>query len=169
MITIRTFIGRKLNYVNGILRRQIELDRYLKDSEDIKLEYPYYTAPKNPLDYISKRYILYPYRCARRYDSKNIINHITFQYLGDLGYFIKKKHLMITCHDIFTFLEKGNLRNPFFIRYYSMNGLRMCRYIISISEFTKNELISRLGIPKEKIIVIKNGMNRELFRPRKMN
>ena len=57
---IRTFIGRKLNYVNGILRRQIELDRYLKDKKDIRLTYSFYEGPKNILDFISKRYILYP-------------------------------------------------------------------------------------------------------------
>ena len=165
MIKIRTLIGRKLNYVNGILRRQIELDRYLHTREDVQLEYLYYEPPLNPIDYISKRYVLYPYYSRRKMNDKNVVNHLTFQYLGDLGHFFNKDNTIITCHDIFTFLEKSNFRNPFFVRAYSREGLKKCRYIIAISEFTKQELISKLSVREDKIVVIKNGMNQEIFRP----
>jgi len=165
MIKIRTLIGRKLNYVNGILRRQIELDRYLQTREDVQLEYLYYDAPLNPIDYISKRYVLYPFYSKRGMNEKNAVNHLTFQYLGDLGHFFNRDNTIITCHDIFTFLEKSNPRNPFFIRVYSREGLKKCRYVIAISEFTKQELISKLGVQAEKIVVIKNGMNQEIFKP----
>ncbi|MFX1256864.1 MAG: glycosyltransferase family 4 protein [Promethearchaeota archaeon] len=164
---IRTFIGRKLNYINGILRRQIEIDRNLKNRSDVKLTYEYYDAPKNPIDFFSKRYFFYPiysYLHSRNSDKK-IIYHINFQYLSDLVLFLDKSKTIITCHDIFTFLEKGNIKNPFIVRKYSSLGLKKCKFIISISEFTKNELINKLGIPKEKIIVIKNGINREMFKP----
>lgn len=165
MITIKTFIGRKLNYINGILRRQIELDRHLKRREGVNLIYEYYNAPQNPLDYFTKRYFFFPYYSWKRSSNKNSINHITFQYLGDLGHFLDKSKTIITCHDIFTFLEKNNLRNPYIIQRYSLSGLRKCRYVISISNFTKNELHHKLKIPLEKIIVIKNGMNQEMFKP----
>ena len=165
MIKIRTLIGRKLDYINGILRRQIELDRYLHTREDVQLEYLYYDAPLNPIDYISKRYVLYPYYSRRGMNDKNVVNHLTFQYLGDLGHFLNQDNTIITCHDIFTFLENSNFRNPFFVRAYSREGLKKCKYIVAISEFTKQELISKLGIRKDKIIVIKNGMNQEIFKP----
>ena len=165
MIKIRTLIGRKLNHVNGILRRQIELDRYLHTREDVQLEYLYYDAPLNPIDYISKRYVLYPFYSKHGMNDKNVVNHLTFQYLGDLGHFLNKNNTIITCHDIFTFLEKSNIRNPFFVRRYSREGLKKCRYIIAISEFTKQELISKLGVRGDKIVVIKNGMNQEIFKP----
>jgi len=165
MITIKTLIGRKLNYINGILRRQIELDRHLKGRDDVNLIYEYYNAPRNPLDYLAKRYLFFPYYSRRRKTGKNTVNHITFQYLGDLGHFLDKSKTIITCHDIFTFLEKANLRNPYIVQRYSLSGLKKCRYIISISNFTKEELHNKLEIPLEKIIVIKNGMNQEMFKP----
>jgi glycosyltransferase involved in cell wall biosynthesis len=165
MIKIRTLIGRKLNYVNGILRRQIELDRYLHTLEEVQLEYLYYEAPLNPIDFISKRYVLFPYYSIRNMNEKNAVNHITFQYLGDLGHFLNRNNTIVTCHDISTFLEKSSFRSPFFIKAYSREGLKKCRYIIAISEFTKQELISKLGIREEKIIVIKNGMNQGIFKP----
>ncbi len=165
MIKIRTYIGRKLNYINGILRRQIELDRYLKDKPDIKLEYIYYTAPKNPLDFISKRYILFPISAKKYSNEKNVVNHITFQYLGDLGHFLNKNTTIITCHDIFTFIEKRNIKNPKIIQAYEITGLKKCKKIIAISNFTKNELISKLKIPESKIVVIKNGINKKIFYP----
>lgn len=164
MITIRTLIGRRLKHIDGILRRQVELDRYLMTRNDVNLEYVYYNPPLHPLDYLSKRYFLYPYYCHKM-ERKNIVNHITFQYLGDLMHFLDKERTIITCHDIFTFLEKSNLRNPFFVRHYSREGLKKCKYIISISDFTKQELVNKLGINEDRIVVIKNGMNRDIFRP----
>lgn len=162
---IKTFIGRKLSYINGILRRQIELDRYLMNLEDVKLTYEYYNPPKNLIDFISKRYFLYPYYSKKNDKNKNTINHITFQYIGDLGHYLDKSRTIITCHDIFTFLERNNFTNPYFVQKYSANGMKKCRFIIAISKFTKNELIYRLKIPKDKIIVIKNGINRDMFFP----
>ena len=164
---IKTFIGRKLNYIDGIYRRQIEIDRYLKEFRNLKLTYEYYNKPKNPLDFFSKRYLRYPYYCFRH--TKNLkeytIFHISFQYLADLSYFLDRNRTIITCHDIFTFLEKNNLKNPFIVQKYSLLGLKRCKYIIAISEFTKNELLTKLKIPEEKIFVIKNGINRKMFSP----
>lgn len=165
MIKIRTFIGCKLNYINGILRRQIELDRYLKNRSDVKLYYEYYEKPKNPIDFFSKRYVLYPYYSRKEDKNEDTINHITFQYLGDLGLFLNKSRTLITCHDIFTFLERNNLKNPYFLQKYSLYGLKKCKFIISISNFTKNELIEKFNIPNDKIMVIQNGINKNMFFP----
>jgi len=166
---IRTFIGRKLNYINGIYRRQIELDRYLKKEKDINLTYAFYERPINPIDFISKRFILYPLYSRKQDKDANRINHFTFQYLGDMGHFLDKSRTLITCHDIFTFLERNNLKNPFPLQKYILSGLRKCRGIISISKFTKSELIDKFNVPKEKIVVIKNGMNKEMFYPMQKN
>ena len=103
---IKTFIGRKLSYVNGILRRQIELDRYLMNREDVKLTYEYYTSPRNLIDFVSKRYFLYTYYSKKNDTNKTTVNHISFQLIGDLGYYLDKARTIITCHDIFTFLER---------------------------------------------------------------
>lgn len=160
---IKTFIGKKLDFVDGIYRRQIELDRYIKSKANVKLTYEYYNPPKNPIDFIAKRFILYPLRSSHRY--RDTVFHLTFQYLGDLAHFMDSKKTIVTCHDIFSFLERGNLKRPYFIQKYSLLGFKQCKYIIAISDFTKNELVTKLHVPEEKIIVIKNGINRKMFFP----
>ncbi|MFX0029667.1 MAG: glycosyltransferase family 4 protein [Candidatus Hermodarchaeota archaeon] len=162
---IRTFIGRKLDYVNGVLRRQIELDRHLIGYDNLNLTYYYYLSPKNVIDFLSKRYFLYPYRSYREDSDKNTINHLTFQYLGDLCHFLDKSRTIITCHDIYTFLERGSIKNPYFLQLYSLLGMKKCRLIISVSDFTKSQLIERFKIPESKIVVIKNAINRKIFYP----
>jgi len=120
---IKTFIGRKLNYINGILRVHIELSKPLKDKKDLNFTYEYYNPPKNPLDYLSKRYILYP--LSSYFNSKRIkddvVFNISFQHLGDLGYFLNRNRTIITCADIYIFIGK---RKPWIILKYLM-GLKL--------------------------------------------
>ena len=167
---IKSFIGKKFDNVNEVwkdLRRQIEFDRYLKHQTNVKLTYEYYYPPKNPIDFLSKRYILYP--LYMRKHTKNLTNNIVyqihFQFLGDLANYLDREKTIITCHDIYNFLEKNSLRNSIFAQKYALLGLKKCKYIIAISEFTKNELINKLNIPKERIFVIKNAINNEMFKP----
>ncbi|MFX1445295.1 MAG: hypothetical protein ACFFHV_17915, partial [Promethearchaeota archaeon] len=103
---IKSFIGRILDNPNEIwrdLRKQIEQDRYLKTQNDINLSYEYYTPPKNPLDFISKRYLLYPYHCYHiaKHSEEDTVFQIHFQFLGDLALFLNYKKTIITCHDIY--------------------------------------------------------------------
>ncbi|MFX0186852.1 MAG: glycosyltransferase family 4 protein [Candidatus Hodarchaeota archaeon] len=167
---IINFVGRKLNKPNEMwkdFRRQIEIDKYLKKHYNVNLKYEFYTRPKNILDFISKRYFLYPYysHLNTKNLNKNVVFQIHFQFLADLALFLDKRKTIITCHDIFNFLQKGNIKNPIFTQKYALLGLRKCNFIVAISEFTKNELITKLHIPSEKIIVIKSGINLEMFKP----
>ena len=47
-----------------------------------------------------------------------------------------------------------------------LSNLRVQKNIITVSEFTKNEL-SKLGVPKDKIIVCHNGINPTDFKKTK--
>ena len=167
---IITYIGRLLDNPNEIwrdFRREIEFDRYLNTRYDVKFSYEYYTHPKNFIDFFAKRYIIYPFRCHNRakQSDENAIYQIHFQFLADLALFLDSKKTIITCHDIYNFLQKNTIRNSKFAQKYALLGLKRCKYIISISEFTKNELILKLKIPYEKIIVIKNAVNTDMFKP----
>ena len=168
---IKTFIGRKLDYINGILRRQIEIDSHLKKYNDIKLSYEYYEKPKNPIDFIYKRYLQYPYNThlSSKNSKDEIVYHVSFQNLGDLVFFLNKEKTFITCYDIFNFLEKHNIRNTKFAQKYALLGLKRCKYLVSISDFTKNELVRKFNIPEERITVIKCAINHGMFKPLKRN
>jgi len=153
--------------IPGNYRKQIEQDRYLKKKYNVKMTYEYYTRTKNPINYISKRYFLYPYySCYKnRKLNKDVLFQIHFQDLGDLALFLDKERTIITCQDIYNLLFQKSLEYPIFAQKYAILGLKRCRVIIAISEFTKNELVSKLKIPKEKIFVIKDAVNQDIFKP----
>lgn len=46
-------------------------------------------------------------------------------------------------------------------------GIRRASYIIAVSEHTKREIVRLLGIPSEKVVVIYNGIDTTVFRPRR--
>ncbi|MBY9006747.1 MAG: glycosyltransferase family 4 protein [Candidatus Lokiarchaeota archaeon] len=162
---IINYIGRKLPYINGILRRQIELDRCISKQKKIDISYFYYLPPRNPFDFLIKRFIKYPIQSYKNNKEKDTINHISAQIHSDILHFLNKSKTIITCHDIHTFMEKKNLQNPILLQKYMLSGLRKCRHIIAISEFTKNEMIKALNIPEERIVVINNGINNDIFYP----
>lgn len=79
--------------------------------------------------------------------------------------------LILTLHDII-FLEPRDKSNKslyqnlgwFYRRLIVPRILRKCQYIITVSNFEKNNIISKLNIPQERIRMIYNGYN-EWFRP----
>jgi len=164
---IKTFIGRKLNYINGILRVHLELSKPLKEIKDLKFSYEYYNAPKNPLDFFAKRYIQYPLSCYHisKKTGDNTVFNISYQNLGDLGHFLDLKKTILTCADVYSLIEKKSIMYPWFLQKYWLSGLKRCNYFISISDFTKHEMISKYRISDEKIVVIKCAVNREIFKP----
>ncbi len=153
--------------IPGNYRKQTEQDRYIKKKYNVKMTYEYFTRTKNPINFISKRYFLYPYySCYKnRKLNKDVVFQIHFQNLGDLALFLDKKRTIITCQDIYNILYLRSIMYPFFAQQYSILGLKRCRVIIAISEFTKNELVNKLKIPREKIVVIKDAVNQEMFKP----
>lgn len=79
--------------------------------------------------------------------------------------------LILTLHDII-FLEPRDKSNKslyqnlgwFYRRLVVPRILRKCQYIITVSNFEKNNIISKLNIPQERIRMIYNGYN-EWFKP----
>lgn len=164
---IKTFIGRKLDYINGILRVHVELRKPLKKIEDLRFSYEYYNAPKNALDFIAKRYVQYPLSCyqlSKRSGDDTIFN-VSYQNLADLVYFLDLKKTILTCADAYTFITRRNITYPWFVQKYWLSGFKRCRYFIAISEFTKEEMVSKLGISENRIKVIKCAINQEIFKP----
>jgi len=165
---VRNLIGKLLDKPNEIwkdFRKQLEQDQYLNRKYDIEISYQFFIS-NNPLDYLVKRYLMYPLNIYLfRNQPKETIFQIHFQFLGDLALYTSNKKTIITCHDIYNFFNTGGLKNPKIRQKYALFGLKKSSLIIAISNFTKNELIRRLNIPEEKIVVIKNAINREMFRP----
>ena len=82
-----------------------------------------------------------------------------------------KTPLILTLHDII-FLEPRDKSNKslyqnmgwFYRRFVVPKILKKCKCIITVSNFEKNNIVSKLNIPKERITMIYNGYN-EWFKP----
>ena len=82
-----------------------------------------------------------------------------------------KTPLILTLHDII-FLELRDKSNKslyqnmgwFYRRFVVPKILKKCKCIITVSNFEKNNIVSKLNIPEERITMIYNGYN-EWFKP----
>ena len=55
------------------------------------------------------------------------------------------------------------MKHPYLIQKYALLGLKRCKFLIAISDFTKSELVNKLKLNDNKIYVIKNGINHDMF------
>lgn len=165
MIRIRKVMGRELSFVNGYSRVQFEMDKILSDSSyNIEISYDYYKPPKTIIDHFIKRLITYPHY-LKKTDNKDIINHIIVQHLSDLALKLNPDRTIIHLLDIYNFINHHGIRNSSLVNKLRLKGLKSCKHIIAISEFSKNEAIEKLGVDEDEITVIKCGVNRDIFRP----
>ena len=164
MIRIRKVMGRELPFLVGYSRIQKEMDDLLCEHDDIEMFYHYYRTPKNIIDHFIKRLITYP-RFLRKSEEEKTINHIIVQHLSDLALKLNPDRTIIHLLDVWNFLEHSGLRNSSLVNNIRLKGLKSCKHIIAISEFSKNEAIEKLGIEEDRITVIKCGVNRNVFHP----
>ena len=81
--------------------------------------------------------------------------------------------LVLTLHDII-FMEPRDKSNKslyqnmgwLYRRLVVPRILKKCKYIITVSDFERNNIITKLGIPSERMVMIYNGYN-EWFKPLK--
>ena len=75
---------------------------------------------------------------------------------------------VLTLHDV-SVLEHPEWFNPSFSAWYRFLLPRLAkrvRKIITVSEFSKVRIVEVLGVSEEKVVVIPNGVDHELFYPR---
>lgn len=76
---------------------------------------------------------------------------------------------VITVHDLGAeyLPQTHQLKQRLYLKLMTNYQLKTATHIIAVSEATKKDLIQKAGIPQEKISVIYEGYNKELFRPKK--
>jgi len=116
----------------------------------------------------SRRYLSLKdsFALLRRLKQDPYIVHFPSQHFARCGLFLGKPFI-ITVHDLAricfpfakeTLLEKIGLK-------LDALGLRRAEHIITVSACTKADLVHYLNIPKNKISVIYNGVDRQVFKP----
>ena len=95
--------------------------------------------------------------------------HFPNQHFGRFSLFVKNPFI-ITVHDLARFIfpeEAGNMKERLGL-FLDRMGIRRASFIISISENTKRDIVRFWKIPEDKIEVIYNGIDRDKFKPRKV-
>lgn len=98
---------------------------------------------------------------AYKHRNKEGINHIT----GDvhyLSYVLPKNRTITTVHDL-GFLDSGfsnyNILKKQIVKFLYINSLKRNKYIICVSEFTKQSVIKHARIEAKNVIVIHNPLS----------
>lgn len=105
--------------------------------------------------------------------SRDALKHLTAQQMATLFWFKPQLHpTIVTVHDIVPYLVRrdrtqSTFRHPFdlFFDRLAMLGLRQADALISVSHFTKETLVEMLGCPAERVFVIREGVEHDVFRP----
>jgi glycosyltransferase involved in cell wall biosynthesis len=90
------------------------------------------------------------------------IKHITFQDLAYLLNSIKMDKTIINCHDLIPWVYDKDRSS---IWKSNMEGLKKADLIITVSEFSKQEIIKHLNYPPENIRIIPDAVDHEHFNP----
>ncbi len=88
------------------------------------------------------------------------ITHATFQMLSPLKLLKRPQHSVLTVHDIIPTTQYSTLQKIRELWYISEHCIQYADAIIVDSEFTKNELMTRLKIHPDKINVIPLGVSK---------
>jgi glycosyltransferase involved in cell wall biosynthesis len=148
-------MGKKIEMVN--FQNRVNLDT--RDKKIKTLTTPF----KFPIGMaIFNNYFYFPKKIPQLYD----VYHISNQTITKCCKFVKPS--IVTCHDIFSYYLKetnDDVITTYFLKKH-LGFLHEAEKIISVSNFTKQDLIKFLNIPEEKIKVINPGINANEFKPR---
>jgi len=142
----------------GIPRYSYEIQKRMPQVSFRNITYPWVSG--STLDTIFKLTYLPLGGLTRSRNGR--IKHIASQGYAFTTPFLRRGPVVLTCNDLipWTFYKK---RTPTWKA--NVRSIRQIRNIIAISEFTKNELMVHLGIQEERIHVIPDGVDREVFHP----
>lgn len=155
-----------INYIttksemSGVSRYEKEIRQRL--SNDVKynlIEYVPSNITLRGLSLISKvfnRSLRLLWQIKRKLQ-RGVITHITSE---DLAYVIRVlnlKNCVISCHDLIHWVYYRKQHSLFWRL--NMAGLKKADRIITVSNFSKNEIVKYLGYPRDRIAVIPNAVD----------
>jgi glycosyltransferase involved in cell wall biosynthesis len=151
--------GAKNDEMCGVSKYQLEIHQRLKDLKINKIEYKpsSFVIKGINLSNILKLYISYPLLIKTRIKNGNI-KHITSQNLAYILNFLNLDNCIITCYDLIPLVYEKSYSSNF-----NLKGLKKADRIITISEFSKNEIIKYVGYPQNKIDVIYPAVNHNIY------
>lgn len=139
----------KTTEIFGMSKYQKEIHKRLKNVELNVIEYTPLNIKIKGIGTIN-RYFRYPYMVKKKIKEGNV-KHITSQELAYLLKLIKLEKNIITCYDLIPWVYDNNHSLTWRL---NMSGLKKADRIITISEFSKDEIVKYLGYPEDKIHIV---------------
>ena len=152
-------IDKENEYILYVHRDQIEYARKNLPSGLRIKEIPF--DSKNKLDRIKRSLFEQKFWLKEEKKENFDIFHSPFFHSPRL----KNARLLLTVHDLrlYRFPKTYEFMRYQFLKRKVRKSIRQADYIISISEFTKQEIVDLCGVRPEKIIAIPEAINRERF------
>lgn len=95
---------------------------------------------------------------------KSCLTHITSEDLAFLNNIIKFKKTVVTCHDLIPLVFEKD--KSFFLKF-NIKGLKKAARIITVSNYSKQDIIKHLSYPENKIDVVYNAVDHNLYYPKR--
>lgn len=103
----------------------------------------------------------YRYICTVKNKIKNgNVKHITSQELAYIQNSLEMDKTIITCHDLIPWVYEND-RSQFWKN--NISGLKKADAIITISEFSKDEIIKHLNYPSKNVYVVKDAVDHGVY------
>jgi len=90
------------------------------------------------------------------------VKHVTNQELAYLLKYLDLEKTIVTCHDLIPWAYEKNHSK---IWKDNMDGIKKAKQIITISQFSKSEIIKYLDYPEERIHIISDAVDHEFYKP----
>jgi glycosyltransferase involved in cell wall biosynthesis len=90
------------------------------------------------------------------------VKHVTNQELAYLLKYLDLEKTIVTCHDLIPWAYEKNHSK---IWKDNMDGIKKADQIITISQFSKSEIIKYLDYPEERIHIISDAVDHEFYKP----
>lgn len=149
--------GLKADEIFGMSKYQSEIHNRLDNVKLNRIEYP--NISKIPGINKIFEYSAYSFIVKKKIIENNV-KHITRQDMAFLLELIDMKKTIVTCHDIIPIAYYKTI-NPFWKL--NAKGLRKAEKIITVSEFSKQDISKYIGCPEEKIEVIPPAVDHSLY------
>ena len=101
---------------------------------------------------------------VRKNVQQDHVKHITYQDMAYILEYIPLEKTIITCHDLIPWVYEKN-RSPYWQD--NIKGLKKSDVIITVSDFSKNEIIKHLNYPSHKIHVIPDAVDHSVYYPQR--
>lgn len=144
------------NYTHNLIKHILLIDK----KNQYTLYYKYRIKRKDFLPFLVSSQYYEPFLSRFSFKKIDIFHDPAVKYTR-----IGKSKCVVTIHDIVTALEE-DYTSAHFKKTQKPKLLKSIKYadhIISVSEFTKNEVMHKFGVPEDKISVVYHGIDHNIF------